>query len=88
VNTLERVRSAPAGMSDAVFLREGRFVLRGYLNSWLYGSMNAAPRGFALPLKGESITRAWNHKCVFVGGSISSRASGGSRCRSPANRGG
>jgi hypothetical protein len=67
VNTLARVRSAPAGMSDAVFLSDGRFVLRGYVNAWLYGSMNAAPRGFALPLKGESITQAWNAKYVFVG---------------------
>lgn len=67
VNTLQRVRSAPAGMSDAVFLRDGRFVLRGYVNGWLYDSMNAAPRAFALPLKGESITQAWNPKFVFVG---------------------
>jgi len=67
VNTLTRVGSAPAGMSDAVFLKDGRFILRGYVNGWLYSSVNATPRGFALPLKGESITQAWNRKYVFVG---------------------
>jgi hypothetical protein len=67
VNTLTRIRSAPAGMSDAVFLRDGRFVLRGYVNGWLYSSMSATPRGFALPLKGESITQARNHNYVLVG---------------------
>jgi hypothetical protein len=67
VNTLTRVGSAPAGMSDAVFLKDGRFILRGYENAWLYSSVNATPRGFSLPLKGESITQAWNHKYVFVG---------------------
>jgi hypothetical protein len=67
VNTLKRVGSAPAGMSDAVFLRDGRFVLRGYVNGWLYSSMNASPRAFALPLKGESITQARNANYVLVG---------------------
>jgi hypothetical protein len=67
VNMLTRVGTAPAGMSDAVFLRDGRFVLRGYVNAWLYDSFNATPRGFALPLKGESITQAWNRRYVFVG---------------------
>jgi hypothetical protein len=67
VNTLTRVGTVPAGLSDAVFLKDGRFILRGYVNGWLYDSMNATPLGFALPLKGESITQAWNHKYVFVG---------------------
>jgi hypothetical protein len=67
VNTLTRVGSAPAGMSDAVFLRDGRFVLRGYVNGWLYSSLNATPRAFTLPLKGESITQARNANYVLVG---------------------
>jgi hypothetical protein len=67
VNTLKRVGSAPAGVSDAVFLRDGRFVLRGYVNSWLYSSLNATPRVFAMPLKGESITQARNANYVLVG---------------------
>jgi hypothetical protein len=29
--------------------------------------MSAPPQGFALPLKGESITQAWNRKYVFAG---------------------
>jgi hypothetical protein len=66
-NLLERLGPAPAGMSDAVFLRDGRFVLRGYVNGWLYDAVGAAPRGFALPLKGESITQTWRSGRVFVG---------------------
>ncbi len=67
VNTLTKVATAPAGMSDAVFLTDGRFVLRGYNNGWLYDHIGATPTGFVLPLKGESITHAWNKHNVFVG---------------------
>ena len=67
VNVLTKVATAPAGMSDAVFLKDGRFVLRGYNNAWLYDHIGATPTGFVMPLKGESITHAWNSKYVFVG---------------------
>ncbi len=67
VNKLTRVGTAPAGMSDATFLDDGRFVLRGYVNGWLYASVGAAPVGFALPLKGESITQDWSSGSVLVG---------------------
>ncbi len=67
VNKLKRVSTAPAGMSDAVFTSGGQFILRGYVNGWLYKSMGAKPVGFALPIKGESITHARNRNYVFVG---------------------
>ncbi len=67
VNTLTRVATAPAGMSDATFLDDGRFVLRGYVNAWLYKSLGATPVGLALPLKGESITQDWSSGSVLVG---------------------
>ncbi len=67
VNMLKKVATAPAGMSDATFISGGRFILRGYVNGWLYKSMGATPIGFALPVKGESITKARNKNYVFVG---------------------
>jgi hypothetical protein len=67
VNKLSRVGTAPAGMSDATFLADGRFVLRGYVNAWLYSSMTATPVGFALPLKGESITQDGTSNRVLIG---------------------
>ncbi len=67
VNKLKKVQIAPPGMSDAVFLTGGRFILRGYNNGWLYKRIGATPTGFALPIKGESITTARNKDFVFVG---------------------
>ncbi len=67
VNWLKKVQTAPPGMSDAVFLPGGRFILRGYVNGWLYKKIGATPTGFALPIKGESITTARNKDFVFVG---------------------
>lgn len=67
VNKLTRVGTAPAGMSDAVFLADGRFVLRGYVNGWVYSKVGATPVGFALPLKGESISLDWTSGNVLIG---------------------
>ncbi len=68
VNVLTKVATAPAGMSDAVFLQDGkRFVLRGYVSGWLYSGFGATPVRFALPLKGESVTTDWSAGSIFVG---------------------
>ena len=67
VNVLRRVASAPPGMSDAVFLDDGRFVLRGYVSGWLYRSFGATPTRFPLPLKGESVTTGFSRGNVFIG---------------------
>lgn len=66
-NVLTKVQTAPPGMSDAVFLADGRFILRGYNNAWLYKKIGATPTGFVLPIKGESIARTRNPDYVFVG---------------------
>jgi hypothetical protein len=67
VNRMTKVATAPAGMSDAVFLADGRFVLRGYVNGWLYSKIGATPVGFSLPLKGESISQDWSGGDVLIG---------------------
>ncbi|MCU0264972.1 MAG: hypothetical protein MUC45_02495 [Actinomycetia bacterium] len=67
VNVLRRVASAPPGMSDAVFLDDGRFVLRGYVSGWLYRSFGATPTRFPLPLKGESVTTGFSTGTIFIG---------------------
>jgi hypothetical protein len=68
VNVLSKIGTAPAGMSDAVFLNDGkRFVLRGYVSGWLYSGFGATPVRFALPLKGESVTTDWSQDYIFIG---------------------
>lgn len=67
VNVLTRVASAPPGMSDAVFLDDGRFVLRGYVSGWLYRSFGSVPTRFPLPLKGESVTTGFSAGTIFIG---------------------
>ena len=67
VNVLRRVGPAPAGMADGVFLDQSRFVLRGYESGWLYRKVDANPKRFPLPIKGESITTAWRKKTVLIG---------------------
>lgn len=67
VNVLRRVASAPPGMSDAVFLDDGRFMLRGYISGWLYRSFGSVPSRFPLPLKGESVTTGFSSGNVFIG---------------------
>ena len=67
VNHLHKVRAAPAGMADGVFLNRTRFVLRGYEGGWLYKKMRATPIRFPLPMKGESITTAWRSHHVLIG---------------------
>ena len=67
VNVLRKVGPAPAGMADGVFLDKSRFVLRGYESGWLYRDVDANPKRFPLPIKGESITTAWRKNYLFVG---------------------
>ncbi len=67
VNVLHRIRSAPAGMADGVFLDRGRFILRGYVSGWFYRNMGATPRRFPLPEKGESITSDWQKNHILIG---------------------
>jgi hypothetical protein len=67
VNTLRKVGVAPAGMSDALFLPNGSFILRGYVNGWLYKKVGATPVGFSLPLKGETIAFGPTTRSVVIG---------------------
>ena len=66
VNVLTRVRSVPAGMSDGVFLSDGRFVLRVYQTGYLYRSMTAAPVPFRFPDKGEGVASDWTSNHVYI----------------------
>lgn len=67
VNVLRRVGPAPAGMADGVFLDRHRFILRGYEGGWLYRKIGARPVRFALPIKGESITKGSRARQVLIG---------------------
>lgn len=67
VNVLRKVATAPTGMPDGVFLDNRSFVLRGYENGWYYKRIGARPVLFPMPVKGESVTRAWNRRYVLVG---------------------
>ena len=59
VNVLTKLATAPAGLSDGVFLNDGRFVLRAYQSAFLYASVGATPERFLLPDKGEGLTIGW-----------------------------
>jgi hypothetical protein len=67
VNRLQRVGTAPSGITDGVFLDHRRFVLRGYGSAWLYRSFGARAKQFAMPHSGESITTTWRRGYVFTG---------------------
>jgi hypothetical protein len=67
INVLTKVTSAPVGLSDAVFLDDGRFVLRGYVSGWLYKGFGSTPIRFPLPLKGESVTAGYNSSYIYIG---------------------
>ena len=67
VNLLRRIGPAPAGMADGVFLDRHRFILRRYEGGWLYRRMSGKPVRFALPIKGESITKGSRAGQVLIG---------------------
>lgn len=65
-NLLTRVRSAPEGVSDAVFLGKNRFVIRVYQTGFLYASMAASPVAFRFPDKGEGVARGFDGRHVYI----------------------
>jgi hypothetical protein len=67
VNTLVRIGTAPATLSDGVFLDGTRLVLRGYERAYLYSKLGAPPVVFGMPEPGESITGGYAAGTVFTG---------------------
>jgi hypothetical protein len=67
INRLKRVRSAPAIITDGVFITKNRFVLRGYNTGYVYRSLTAKPRTFKIPDSGESITKGIRRGTVLTG---------------------
>jgi len=68
VNRLHRLGPAPSAITDGVFLRRGRFAIRGGLKVFIYRSpQDPAPRAVALPHTGESITGGWGSSYVYTG---------------------
>jgi hypothetical protein len=67
VNTLARVGTAPATLSDGAFLDGTRLVLRGYERGYLYSRLGATPVAFGLPQPGESITPGYTAGTVYTG---------------------
>ena len=67
MNTLTRVGTAPATLSDGAFLDGSRLVLRGYERGYLYASLGSTPVTFGLPQPGESITPGYTAGTVYTG---------------------
>ncbi len=67
VNTLIRVGTAPATLSDGAFLDGTRLVLRGYERGYLYSKMGATPVAFGMPAPGESICPGFVAGTVYTG---------------------
>lgn len=70
VNLLRRVASAPPVITDGAFSPDGRsFVLRGYLDAYVYTASGKQIDRFSLPAQeqGESITYTRDGRDVLVG---------------------
>jgi hypothetical protein len=70
VNLLRRVGGVPPLVTDGAFAPDGRtFVLRGYLDAYVYAASGRRLDSFGLPAQdqGESITYTGDGRAVLVG---------------------